>query len=147
MSIYDEVAELTNGYYVPKDNYGQSSNVDKYKKIKEEGAISVSDYNSYFTLSTRELVATRNDTEKRQDIYKENLSPLSKDELINIAIEGHKNYQWANDLAYERGLEIEQLKTEIQSQKDTINYYNNIAYNSKVVCFITICVCSFRWLM
>lgn len=103
----------------------------------------MNDYNSYFTLSTRELVATRNDTEKRQDIYKENLSPLSKDELINIAIEGHKNYQWANDLAYERGLEIENLNKEIQYLNYNLDIKNRKVDDYKAISFIVIGICIF----
>ena len=103
----------------------------------------MSDYNSYFTLSTRELVATRNDTEKRQDIYKENLSPLSKDELINIAIEGHKNYQWANGLAYERGLEIENLNKEIQYLNNNLAIKNRKIDNYKAISIIVIGICIF----
>lgn len=103
----------------------------------------MSDYNSHFTLSTKELVATRNDTEKRQDIYKENLSPLSKDELINIAIEGHKNYQWANGLAYERGLEIENLNKEIQYLNDNLAIKNRKIDNYKAISIIVIGICVF----
>ena len=97
-------------------------------------------YNDYFELyDDWGKVMTKEKT--RSDIYREHLQTASKDKLIDIAIEGHKNYQWANDLAYERGLEIEKLNTEIQTQKDTVIYYNNVAYNSKVACFIAICIC------
>ena len=78
--------------------------------------------------------------------YKAHLQTASKDKLIDIAIEGHQNYKWANNLAYDRGLEIKQLQKDIETLNtkytNEVTLYNSIAYNSKVACFVTICVCA-----
>lgn len=102
-------------------------------------------YDDYFDLSTEDWSILRS-AEKKQEVYKERLDTASKNKLIDIAIEGHQNYKWANNLAYDRGLEIEQLKKDIETLKTKhateITLYNNIAYNSKVACFVTIGVCA-----
>lgn len=96
------------------------------------------DYNSHFTLSTRELLQTRKDAEKRQDIYKERLNALTKSELIDVALEGHSLYTSANDLAYNRGLEIEELTTEVERLTNNIAVTNRKVNNYKAICFVAI---------
>ena len=106
----------------------------------------MADYNSYFTLSTRESLEAFRNTEKRQDIYREHLNSVTKSELIDVALEGHALYTSANDLAYNRGLEINNLKTEVESLNTRLT--NNIAVtnkkvnNYKTACFVTIGICA-----
>lgn len=71
----------------------------------------------------------------RAEVYKEHLQTAPKDKLIDMAIEAHTNYQWANDLAWDRGIEIEELNQKVAE-------YNNMAYNSKLACSIAIISCS-----
>ena len=113
----------------------------EYSKNNEFKANESNAYNDYFELyDDWGKVITKEKT--RADIYREHLQTASKDKLIDIAIEGNALYTSANNLAYNRGLEIEKLKTEMQSQTNLVNHYNNIAYNSKVMCFVTICACA-----
>lgn len=106
----------------------------------------MADYNSYFTLSTRESMETFRNTEKRQEIYREHLNAATKSELIDVALEGHSLYTSANDSAYNRGLEINNLKTEVESLNTRLT--NNIAVtnrkvnNYKTACFVTIGICA-----
>ncbi len=107
----------------------------------------MADYNSYFTLSTRESMEAFRNTEKRQEIYKEHLNAVTKSELIDVALEGHALYTSANDLAYNRGLEIEELTTEIESLNTRLT--NNIAVTNKkvnnyrAVSFVAVGICIF----
>lgn len=55
------------------------------------------------------------------DIYEEHLQTTSKETLIDLAIEGNEKYVWANDLAYQRGLEIENLKSSRNQEFQTFN--------------------------
>ena len=99
-------------------------------------------YDDYFSAYFTEY---RSNSKTKTDVYKEHLHTASKNKLIDIAIEGHKNYQWANDLAYDRGLEINSLKTEIEALNTRLT--NNIAVtnrkvnNYKTACFVTIGIC------
>lgn len=98
-------------------------------------------YNDYFELYN-DWSEVRTGEKTSKEVYKEHLQTAPKDKLIDIAIEGHSKYQWANDLAYDRQLEIEELQSEIKKCNDEVSLYNNIAYNSKIACLITIIVCA-----
>ena len=98
-------------------------------------------YNDYFELYD-DWSEVRTGEKTSEEVYKEHLQTAPKDKLIDIAIEGHSKYQWANDLAYDRQLEIEELQSELKKCNDEVALYNNIAYNSKIACLITIIVCA-----
>ena len=98
-------------------------------------------YNDYFELYD-DWSEVRTGEKTSEEAYKEHLQTAPKDKLIDIAIEGHSKYQWANDLAYDRQLEIEELQSELKKCNDEVALYNNITYNSKIACLITIIVCA-----
>ena len=81
-------------------------------------------YNDYFNFTLDEYWKQDSNLEQ---VYREHLETASKDKLIDIALEGHDKYQWANDLAYERGLEIETL--------------NQTVHNLNLACLISIISC------
>lgn len=98
-------------------------------------------YNDYFSAYFTEYRSSN-----KTDVYKEHLQTASKNKLIDIAIEGNSLYTSANDLAYNRGLEINNLKTEIEALNTRLT--NNIAVtnrkvnNYKTACFVTIGICA-----
>ena len=89
-------------------------------------------YDDYFSLSFDEAFSK---DKTRTDFYREHLQTASKDKLIDIAIEGHKNYQWANNLAWNR-------ETEIKELTEKVSYYNNMAWNYKITCAISVISCA-----
>ena len=99
-------------------------------------------YNDYFSAYFTEY---RNNNKTKTDVYKEHLQTASKTKLIDIALEGHSLYTSANDLAYNRGLEINNLKTEVETLNTRLT--NNIAVtngkvnNYKTACFAAISIC------
>lgn len=101
----------------------------------------MADYNSYFSISDVKISELKKID--RQDIYREKLNSATNNELIEIALERNNLYNQANILAYERAAEIKELQTELQTQKNLTNHYNDVAYKSKVVCLSTIAICSF----
>lgn len=88
-------------------------------------------YTDYFSAYFSEY---RSNGKTKEDVYREHLQTASKNKLVDIAMEGHEKYQWANSLAYERGIEIEKLN-------EKVTYYNNMAYNSNLACLISIISC------
>ena len=104
----------------------------------------MSTYNSYKEYFNAEFSEYWGKNKTKTDVYKEHLSTASKEELIDLAIEGNQNYNWANDLAYQRGLEIEELK--IAHQQEINNLNSQILYQKQIsllliiiICFILVC--------
>ena len=90
-------------------------------------------YDDYFKLYDKqtEVIAGGGD---RNEVYKEHLSTASKDKLIDIAIEGNKRYWEERLLSVQQSNEIEKLQNEVI-------LYNNIAWNCKITCAISVISC------
>lgn len=110
-----------------------------YDMIHEFENKEFDNYNEYFSATWEESWGR-----KKSDVYKEKLNTASKDKLVDIAMERHQKYDWANDLAYERGLEIETLETTIANnetlhQQELDKHTNNCLILSAVLGFLIVC--------
>ena len=97
-------------------------------------------YDDYFDLYDN-WSEVRTGKKTADEVYKEHLQTASKDKLIDIAIEGHNKYQEEFSLNINKNIEIEELQSELKKCNDEVTLYNNIAYNSKITCLITIIAC------
>ena len=97
-------------------------------------------YNDYFSAYWTDY---RSNGKNKTDVYREHLQTASKDKLIDIAIEGNSLYTSANDLAYNRGLEIDNLNQEIKHLSNNLAIKNKKVDNYRAISFIAIGVCIF----
>ena len=105
--------------------YNQIHDIDNSFKASETNT-----YNDYFSADWAEYRSTG---KTRTDVYREHLQTASKDKLIDLAIEGHKNYEWANDLAWDRGIEIEELNQKVAEYNAINQEIESISSNEHVI--------------
>lgn len=101
-----------------------------YEMLHTFKPIEANTYNDYFSSNTFSELLSLNKTQ--EEVHREHLETASKEKLVNIALEGHRKYSWANNLAYERGVEIENLNTTIAELNKTISSYETTLRNTYI---------------
>lgn len=108
-------------------------------------------YDFYFSKTFKEMRDVKDNIIDEADIYKEKLQTASKEKLIDIAIERHKNYEYEMTLRFRKVLENSELEDRIKILETTIannetlyqqelaKHTNNCLILSAVLGFLIVC--------